>query len=101
MSDFITFLVSFFLIEPLQAELADKLAAARTPQALVTQVTVCATTSAPVIVERAARDPWWATASALRLWVGQARPETVLVEAAPGCATAVDAARPFLTAQVS
>jgi hypothetical protein len=33
MQDFVGALISFFLIEPLQAEMADKLAGARAPQA--------------------------------------------------------------------
>jgi len=101
MQDLIAALVSFFLIEPLQAEIAEKLAAARAPQAVVAQVTACAETAVPVVVERTSSDPWWAVSSTVRLWAGWARPETVLVEAAPGCAAAVEAARPFLMERVS
>ena len=54
MQDLIAALVSFFLIEPLQAEMADKLAAARAPQAIVAEVTACARDAAPL--HRRARD---------------------------------------------
>jgi hypothetical protein len=96
MQDFIAALVSFFLIEPLQAEMADKLAAARAPQAIVTDVASCARTATPLILARATSEPWWAASTAFGLWIGTTRPEGLLVEAAPGCAGAVQAARPFL-----
>jgi hypothetical protein len=101
MQDLIAALISFFLIEPLQAELADQLAAARAPQAVVAQVTSCARTATPVVVERAASDPWWAVSGAARLWAGLASPETVLLEAAPERAAAVEAARPLLIEQAA
>ena len=81
--------------------MADKLAGARAPQAVVAEVTACARTATPVIAQRALDDPWWTATTAFRLWVGSAEPETVLVEAAPACAPAVRAARPFLTGQAA
>ncbi|WP_157928958.1 hypothetical protein [Pararhizobium haloflavum] len=33
---------------------------------------------------------------ALGVWSGFADPQTVLLEAAPGCAAAIEAARPFI-----
>jgi len=97
MHDLIAALVSFFLIEPLQAELADKLAAARAPDAVVADLVTCARAATPLLVDRTTSDPWWAASSAFGLWTGTARPEALLVEAAPGCASAVQAARPFLS----
>jgi hypothetical protein len=93
MQDLIATLVALFLIEPMQAEIGENLDAARVSQAVVAEVTGCARTAAPVIVERAASDPWWAASSAMRLWAGWVPPETVLVEAAPGCAAALESAR--------
>ena len=60
MQDLIATLVTFFLIEPLQADIAERLGAVRAPQAVVAEVTACVRTAAPVVVERAASDPWWA-----------------------------------------
>ena len=91
-------LVSIFLTGPLQSELADKLAAARAPQAVVTQLGACARDAAPALVERAVSDPWWAATSVVAVWTGFSRPEAILLAAAPGCAPAVAAARPFLEA---
>jgi hypothetical protein len=101
MQDLIATLVSLFLIEPLQAEIGENLGAARAPQAVVAAVTACARTAAPVFVERAASDPWWAASSAVRLWAGWVPPETVLVEAAPGCAAALGPARPLPTGEAA
>jgi hypothetical protein len=94
--DIITSLVSFFVIEPLQTELADRLAAARAPQAVIAQVSQCASTATPVLVERVAADPWWAVATTAQIWAGMTDPETVLGEVAPSCAPALQVARPFL-----
>jgi hypothetical protein len=98
MMEFISMLVSFFLTGPLQAGISEKLAAARAPQAIVTQMADCARDAAPALLERAMSDPWWAATSSFSVWTGMARPETILVEAAPGCGPAVAAARPFLNA---
>lgn len=89
-------LVSFFLIDPLQVEIADRLASAGAPPAIVADVTSCARPATPVIVERATGDVWWAASTAFALWVGSTTPDAVLVETAPVCAAAVEAARPFL-----
>jgi hypothetical protein len=96
MQDVIAALISFFLIEPLQAEMTRTLAAARAPQTIITGVTTCAQAAAPALLARAAGDPGWAATTAVRVWAGWVRPEVVLIETAPQCGPAVDAARPFL-----
>lgn len=94
--DLIAWLVAVFLIGPLQSEIASRLDAGRAPAAVVQQMTQCATAAAPALVERAAGDPWWAVTTAVGAWVGMTSPESVLRDAAPGCAPALAAARPFL-----
>lgn len=94
--DVIISLVSFFVVDPLQAELADKMAAARAPQAVIAQVSQCTMAATPVLAERVASDPWWGVATTARIWTGVTSPETIFVEAAPSCAPALQAARPFL-----
>ena len=100
MSGFIAMLVSIFLTGPLQSELSEKLAAARAPQAVATQVAGCARDAAPALVDRAVSDPWWAATSAFAVWAGYSRPEAILLDAAPACRPAVEAARPFLNANL-
>ncbi len=92
----VSWLIATFLLGPLQADLAERLDAARAPAAVVQQVARCAGEAAPLLVERAAADPVWAVGTVLRVWVGAASPESVLGEATPGCASALDAARPFM-----
>lgn len=96
MQDVIAALVSFFLIQPLQAEMEDTLAQMRAPTAIAAQVTACAEQAAPALARRTMSDPVWAAGTLVSVWLGQARPETLLVEVAPGCAPALAAARPFL-----
>lgn len=92
----IAWLVATFLLGPLQAGMADRLAEARAPAAVVEQVARCAADAAPALVARAGSDPWWALSTAVGAWIGSVAPETVLRDAAPGCAPAIAAARPFL-----
>ena len=94
--DLLAFLVSIFLLQPLQAEMTSRLAEGRAPAAVVLQVTECAAAAAPRLVERAGADPWWAIRTAFGAWIGTTRPEAVLADAAPGCGPAMQAARPFL-----
>ena len=88
--------VSFFLTGPLQAELSEKLQMARAPQEIVSSLMDCSKEAAPAIVDRVLSDPFWALTQTFNVWTGQKQPEAVLLEAAPACAGAIDAARPFL-----
>ena len=99
MQDFIASLVGLLLIEPLETHLAEKLRAARAPQAVIAEVAACARDAAPIAAERVVADPWWGVQTVVRVWVGTASPDAVLVEAVPRCRSAVEAARPFLTAR--
>jgi hypothetical protein len=94
--DIIISLLSAAVVEPLQTELPDRLAAARAPQAVITQVAECARTTAPVLAERVVSDPWWGVITTAQIWTGITSPEAVVGEAAPSCSSALQAARPFL-----
>ncbi len=95
-ADLIAFLVSFFLIGPLEEEMTSRLQAARAPAAVVRGVADCASAAAPALLDRAAADPWWAIRTSLGAWIGWLPPEAVLRDAAPACGPAIAAARPFL-----
>ena len=96
MQSFIAALISFFLIDPLQAELAKKLNAARVPQGDLNDVTACAKAAKPAIVDRAMSEPTWAMSSIVQVWIVMARPEAILADTAPACRPAIETARPFL-----
>jgi hypothetical protein len=89
-------LVATFLLGPLQSGLAEQLQAARAPAAVMEPVARCATAAAPQVLARAGADPWWAIRTAVGAWTGAISPEAVLADAAPGCAPAFLAARPYL-----
>lgn len=97
MHDFIVALISFFLVTPLQQQVNDALAATRAPQEIVAAVATCARQHSQEIVDRAVNDPWWAASSVFKVWAGLSEPHALLVEAAPACAVAVEATRPFLS----
>lgn len=94
--DLIGWLVATFLVAPVQASLGEALAAARAPASTITALADCASAATPAIVARAAQEPVWLVQTAFGLWIGTLRPEAALGEAAPACAPAISAARPFL-----
>jgi hypothetical protein len=95
--DFLIFLFTTFVVDPFQAELNQKLAAAQAPPAIVAEVSQCARTATPILADRAMSDPWWAASTVIGVWLGTTSAESALTDAAPACGTAVRAARPFLT----
>lgn len=99
MHDMLVALITFFLVEPLQQEIARSLADSSAPQEAIASIIACATEHGPQIVNRALDDLWWATSNAFGVWIGFADPATLLAESAPECAAAIDAARPFLEPQ--
>ncbi len=96
MQDFIAALISFSLVAPLQQEVSDALAATQAPQEIVAAVATCAKQHSQGMIDRAVNDPWWAASSAFSVWAGLSEPYALLVEAAPDCAVAIEATRPFL-----
>lgn len=95
-NDLIAFLVVTFLVGPLKSEVMERLDATRAPQQVVQDITACVSSATPVLVQRAAGDPWWALSTSLGVWTGNTSAEMVLREATPGCEAALRAARPFV-----
>jgi hypothetical protein len=89
-------LVATFLLGPLQSQVAEQMQSARAPAAVMRQVTECVAAAAPGLAERAAADPWWAIGTAFGAWTGTVQPVAVLGGATPSCASAMEAARPYL-----
>lgn len=96
MQDIIGWLVGLFVIDPLQAELARRLTAARAPQAVIGEVRACLEAATPVVSDRLTSDPVWFLDIAFRAWTGLERPDILVVRAVPACRPALEAARPFL-----
>jgi hypothetical protein len=93
MDAIISALVSFFLLAPLEAGVTRALVGAGVPEAMAGKVSACAKAAAPIIIRRATGDPAWLVGSVYALWTGSKLPDAILVEAAPGCAEPVAAAR--------
>ncbi|WP_062209423.1 hypothetical protein [Aureimonas sp. AU12] len=87
MQEFLAALVSFFLIQPLQAEMAERLGPVS--GASVAAVTSCLREATPVLVDRASTDPWGLATDAFGIWTGMTAPETILAATTPGCAAAI------------
>ena len=96
MQDFIATLVSLFFVEPFQAEMRDKLAAARVPREVTQQVIQCGRVATPVLTGRVMADPWWGATTVVRVWAGATTADAVLQETVPACGPALTAVRPFL-----
>jgi hypothetical protein len=98
LNDFLLSLFSFFILDPFQAELNQKLRAAQAPAAVMAEVRACATAAGPVLIDRALNDWWWVGTTVISVGVGMTTPQSVLVEIAPRCASAVRNADVFITA---
>jgi hypothetical protein len=95
-ADFIAWIFAIFFVEPFEMAAREKLASARAPQEIVRQVTDCARRGGPILAEKGLAEPGWAVTSVVRIWLGTTQIETVLADLDPGCAQAVQSARPFL-----
>ncbi len=99
MQDIILALISFFLVDPFQAEMNERIAAANVPAEIVQQVGECAGVAAPALVERVSNDPWWGVTSVVWVWVGASTAESVVAEAVPACQPALTAVQPYLSGE--
>jgi P2-related tail formation protein len=88
-------LVSLLIVDPLQAEMSERLAQVRAPQAVIADVRTCAEASLPTLADRAMAEPMWVVSTALNVWTGQATPESIL-GSTPQCESALKSARVYL-----
>ncbi len=96
LQDFFAFLVGLLIVDPLQAEMNERLAQIRAPQAVIAEMRSCAQASLPVLANRAMAEPGWAIATGLNVWTGRTSPEEVLGGTSAQCNAAVKAARVYL-----
>jgi len=89
-------LVSLLIVDPLQAEMNERLAQVRAPQAVIADVRACAEAALPRLAERAMADPVWVVTGALSVWTGHKAPEDILGGTSPQCEAALKAARVYL-----
>jgi hypothetical protein len=89
-------LVSALIVDPLQAEMNERLAQIRAPQAVIADVRACTEASVPKLAERAMADPLWVVTTTLDVWTGRSAPEEVLGGTSAQCDAAIKAARVYL-----
>lgn len=91
--------VNILIVDPIQAEMNERLAQVKAPQAVIADVRACATASLPILADRVVADPAWAATTIIEVWIGTAAPEDVLSSTSPRCDSAVKAARAYLSAR--
>jgi hypothetical protein len=97
--DIFAIIINLLIVDPLQAEMNERLADARAPQALIADVRNCAEASLPKLADRAMADPAWVVATGLDVWLGRSTPDNVLGSISPECNTTVTSARAYLQGQ--
>jgi hypothetical protein len=93
--EFLASLVGLLIVDPLQAEMSERLAQVRAPQAVIADVRTCAEASLPGLAERAMAESLWVVSTALNVWTGQTASETILGNT-PQCEAALKPARVYL-----
>lgn len=93
---FFSWLLTTFVIGPVQVEFAERMQAAQAPAAVVQQVQACVVGATPVLIDRATNDLWWGVTTTIGVAIGQTDAKAILAETSPSCAAAVTAVRPFL-----
>lgn len=96
LQDILASVVSLLIVEPLQAEMSERLAQARAPQAIIADVRTCAEASLPGLADRALAEPLWVVTTALNVWTGHTAPESILGNTTPQCESALKSARVYL-----
>ncbi len=92
----LAFVLATLVVAPFQTEIADRLAVARAPQAVVAEIGACARAAVPALAERLSGDWQWVVARTVGIWIGTTTADAVLAEAVPQCRAALVTARPFL-----
>ncbi|WP_022729305.1 hypothetical protein [Fodinicurvata sediminis] len=90
MQEIIAALISFFLIEPVQAKIAEHYTAEGYSAQEANQVASCFSDATPSILDRAGNNPAWAVGHAVGYWTGTATVSSILADAAPDCVETLD-----------
>ncbi|MBB5577049.1 hypothetical protein [Rhizobium paranaense] len=89
-SEIIASIFSMLIIEPLQAGIAERVAAAKAPTEIVRASQDCLAAEAPRLLDRATNDMGWAVSNAVSVSFGWSSPLDLLDTSAPGCAALVN-----------
>ncbi|BCH66231.1 MULTISPECIES: hypothetical protein [Rhizobium/Agrobacterium group] len=81
-------LISFFLIDPIEADLRSRLASMNASASTIERAQICVRDSAPKLLKQALDNPSWAVRSGLQISLGWTTPVAVVSEISPECRTA-------------
>lgn len=96
LQELLSAVVSVLIVDPLQAEMSERLAQIRAPQAVIADMRACAQSSLPTLADRAMAEPLWVVTTTFDVWTGRTAPEEVLGGTSAQCDAAVKAARVYL-----
>ncbi len=99
-ADLFAWLFALLVVDPITADLNEKLAAVGAPAAVYEQVGRCAAEAGPALAQRAANDPWSGAVLAFEVAVGWTPASGVLANASPACGQAVAAAEAALAGEL-
>jgi hypothetical protein len=85
-AEWIASLFAILVVDPIEADIRERLQAMNAPVEVVTQASDCLRTTGPQLVERATGDVWWAGTTAVSMVVGLTSPAELLDAANPACA---------------
>jgi hypothetical protein len=84
--DWIASLFAAFVIDPVEADIRQRLEEMQAPVQVVAQVGDCLRTTGPALVDRAGGDLWWAAITAITVTTGLTSPAELLDADNPACA---------------
>jgi hypothetical protein len=87
MQELFAALLSFFLVEPLQAEIKERFGTAS--REAVEEAIACVREETPALIQRGSDDPWWVAGHIFQYWAGISTPEEIVAETTPRCAGAI------------
>lgn len=90
MQDILTFLLTFFILDPVQAEIMGRIGDAETSMAMAGQVRECLAAAAQELPTQAMADLWWAIRTIITMAVGLGDPVEFLSQSVPACGPLAD-----------
>lgn len=94
--DILLSVINLLIVEPLQADMNERLAAAHAPQVVISEVRTCAMSALPILLDKASTDPTWAATTVIGVWLGTAGPGDVLGTTSSSCEAAIKSATTYL-----
>ncbi len=88
-SEIFAWLFALFVVDPLNAELRERVQAANLPAETLQQSRQCVSTHGPALMQKAGNDPIWATGTAFGVVTGFVSPTQLFDAKDPNCAALV------------